>query len=169
MPVRLANVDDTRPLVLAHKRAWQKAYRGLVADHLLTDDDLEERIEVWQSRLASNTDRIYVHEDSKGEVTGFLAIGPARKDDEVGFGEIWAIYLHPDYWGRGYGGALLKFGLEELHERGFNVIVLWVLTNNDQARGFYERFGFQTDGATSVYDVQGDPQHVTRYRIELRE
>jgi len=49
-----------------------------------------------------------------------------------------ALYVLPDWWGRGIGGLLLDLAGP--------VSSLWVLEDNHQARGFYERRGWSPDG-----------------------
>lgn len=58
-------------------------------------------------------------------------------------GEIVSIYLLPEYIGKGWGKALLQRALEELRKEGYGDIFLWVLEENRNARGFYERMGFR--------------------------
>ena len=59
-----------------------------------------------------------------------------------GCGEIVSLYLLPEYMGKGYGKELLNFVTAELSAKGFQEIFLWVLEENNRARGLYERYGF---------------------------
>jgi len=45
--------------------------------------------------------------------------------------------------------------------------VLWVATENDQARAFYERAGMVSDGATKKESIGGTQVEETRYQLEL--
>ena len=54
--------------------------------------------------------------------------------------------------------------LSTLEARGFPAIVLWVLTSNTAARGFYEHSGFARDGAARDLDFDGTPIEEIRYR-----
>ena len=99
---------------------------------------------------------------------GFSHGAPANDDDtDDGTGEITALYLNPPATGRGYGRTLCEHALEQLKERGFSEVVLWVLRDNTAARAFYERLGFTLDGACKFLEclqVEG-----VRYRIRLSQ
>ncbi|WP_030249287.1 GNAT family N-acetyltransferase [Streptomyces violens] len=51
----------------------------------------------------------------------------------------------PEARGRGFGAAVLRAGIEEAARRGAELV--WC-NGRISARGFYERMGFTTDGAT---------------------
>lgn len=54
--------------------------------------------------------------------------------------------------------------MAELHRRGLEAAVLWVLTANEPARRFYARAGFESDGAARDIDFDGTPIEEVRYR-----
>lgn len=56
------------------------------------------------------------------------------------------IYLVPEYWKKGIGTYFINWGLNELKNRGYKKVTLWVLEDNYNARKFYERIGFKQDG-----------------------
>jgi GNAT superfamily N-acetyltransferase len=169
MPVRPARVTDAAAIASAHYHAWQVAYRGLVADFILETMDLAENTQRWVVRLQETPERFHVYEEDSGRVLGFVALDATRDadDDPQAVGEIWAFYVHPDGWGKGYGRALWNYSLEWMKQRGFSTATLWVLTNNHRARGFYEKMGFFADGTTKAHDVRGDMQEITRYRQSI--
>src|SRR5687768_7746533 len=100
MSIRLATIEDANAIATVHVVAWQIAYKGLVADHILDHMSIEQREARWAERLAKNEDTIYVYDEDNGQVVGFLSIGVTRDQDlaEQPVGEIYAIYLHPDAW-----------------------------------------------------------------------
>ncbi|MFO2653297.1 GNAT family N-acetyltransferase, partial [Legionella pneumophila serogroup 1] len=53
-------------------------------------------------------------------------------------GEISAIYIHPNFWHQGFGKKLSLAALKTLKELGYTEALLWVLSDNHQARSFYE-------------------------------
>jgi len=78
-------------------------------------------------------------------------VGPSRDTDpDAAPSELYGIYLHPDYWGRGAGRHLLDCGLAQLTTATEST--LWVLGSNDRARRFYERQGWKLDGAAKDDD-----------------
>lgn len=63
--------------------------------------------------------------------------------------ELKAIHVIPDHWGEGIESALLAQGDEAIPEQ-CSGITLSVLTDNERARGFYEKRGFEQDGTTKT-------------------
>ncbi len=95
------------------------------------------------------------------DVIGFVSIGPSR--DERGVGELYAIYVHPDWWGTGAGRALIARGEQELGA-AYAEATLWVLDDNPRARAFYEAGGWSGDGATKSDERWGVRAPEVRYR-----
>ncbi|MFC1525913.1 GNAT family N-acetyltransferase [Candidatus Latescibacterota bacterium] len=129
---------------------------------------VESRIGPFRQSLASGAEQTYVAE-CDGQVVGFLTVGDCRDADvdTQTTGEIWGIYLSPDYWRKGIGTSLSRYGEGLLRSRGRAVATLWVLEANDQARRFYEAMGFAPDGVTRQVDL-GSPLTAIRYRKDLR-
>ena len=65
-------------------------------------------------------------------------------------GEVYALYVSPDWWSTGTGRSLMAAALTALSEAGYRRAVLWVLAGNARARRFYDRAGFAADGAENV-------------------
>ncbi|MEV0599630.1 GNAT family N-acetyltransferase [Streptomyces sp. NPDC050315] len=74
----------------------------------------------------------------------------------------------PEARGRGFGAAVLRAGIQEAARRGAELV--WC-NGRVSARGFYERMGFTTDGATFeivpsgahhrfVFKISADPADV---------
>lgn len=63
---------------------------------------------------------------------------------EVRTGEIYVIFVSPDFQGRGLGERILRFGLESIHHRGVHRASLFVEDSNQPAIALYEKLGFVT-------------------------
>ena len=166
--IRRATPDDAPALGGAHVEAWHKAYSGIVLDAYLQDFSIERRTECLRRSLATNSEETYVTEVAH-RVVGFLTLGNCRDSyvDQKTTGEIWGIYLSPEYWRKGIGRFLSKQGEMMLASQGFSVATLWVLEANDQARRFFEAVGFETDGATREVKL-GALLSAVRYRKKLK-
>lgn len=75
----------------------------------------------------------------------------ADKDDS--YGEVWGLYLMPEYWSKGIGTELINWGLNELKKRNYDKVTLWVLEDNLKARIFYEKIGFKHDGTIKEINI----------------
>jgi RimJ/RimL family protein N-acetyltransferase len=54
-----------------------------------------------------------------------------------------------------------------LREAGYRAAILWVLEDNPRARRFYEREGWELDGAAKEDDFLGVRVAEVRYRLTL--
>jgi L-amino acid N-acyltransferase YncA len=169
--VRLAQPGDAGPIGDVHVRSWRAAYRGIVPDTILDGLSIEQRIDFWSRVLAmasaepGRDGRTWVVED-RGTVVGFASTRPSRDEDTLpGTGEVHSIYLAPEAWSRGLGSRLLARAIDDLHERGFAPLVLWVIEGNVRGRGFYERAGWRPDGGRQPIDFDGVLVDEIRYRL----
>ncbi|MBK8904773.1 MAG: GNAT family N-acetyltransferase [Anaerolineaceae bacterium] len=164
MTIRRATIDDVAQLAAVHVQSWQAAYRSLLPDDFLDSLSVERRIAQWQAWLSNSANDIRVYE-VEGQVVGFVSYGRTRDEDldQDNTGEIYAIYLLPDQWGKGFGAALMQEGLTRLQEHGYRSVSLWVLRGNKRAIRFYEQFGFKPDGKTKVESRPGLELHELRY------
>lgn len=149
MKIRSAQLQDVQQLAQVHVRSWQSAYKGLLPDEYLANLSVESREEQWSNAITNSPTQLDLCEDNEG-IVGFVAYGRGRDNDAKTrqVGEIYAIYLDADVWGKGYGKALLDKALRILQNQGYSRVVLWVLDTNERAIKFYERNGFTLDGET---------------------
>ncbi len=148
--VRPADQSDAEAIARIHVRSWREAYDGLLPESYLEQLQPDVLAGRWFLRLAEThpEDQVRVV-DVEGEVCGFVSFGPHKEDPTwLGHaGEVHMLYLDPDRIGQGLGRALLDRALYELSRHRCYWVVIWVLANNDRARGFYEHRGLRPDGA----------------------
>lgn len=152
--IRRAQVNDAPQLARIHVAAWQVAYRGVVPDSILQGFTYQKREAAFRQSLAANLEETYLAEDGANAL-GILTIGACRDADlDVNStGEIWGIYIAPDYWRRGIGTWLVHEAEHMLQARGYREVVLWVLEDNTEARRFYEAMSFHSDGAFKMVEL----------------
>lgn len=97
-------------------------------------------------------------------VTGFASIGEVRDEDlkPEKFFELYAIYVAPEYWDLGLGRELWTAALDSVPP-GIVGVSLWVLTQNERGRRFYERSGFEFDGTQRIEELGGLAVKEMRY------
>ena len=167
--IRPANINDAEGIAKIHVGTWQFAYKGQLSDDYLDSLSVEKRTERWKEILNKpQLDNWSLVAELNGQIVGFCTVGKSRDEDaDSKIGELWAIYIDPQYMDKGIGTALMNEGLKILKGKGFNKATLWVLESNDKTRGFYEAKGWTTDGKTKT-EKQGDVElHVIRYSINL--
>ncbi len=167
--IRWGVPDDALALAEIHVLAWQAGYRGLLPDSLLDSLTAADRLPRWQERLAETASRVMVAE-LDGQAAGWLVIGAQRDEDldPQRVGEIYAVYVHPDFWRCGCGAALIARAKVELAAQGHAEATLWVLRDNQRALRFYEAQGFWADGASKLeHNRDGVAFNEVRYRCTL--
>ena len=163
--VRGATPADADGIGGVHVRSWQAAYVGLVPQRILDDLSVRQRAGSWRGVIErGGAERVWVVEEG-ARVRGFASVGPARDEDlPAGSGELYAIYLEPEAWSIGLGRQLFATATADLRERGFRPLTLWVLTDNERGRRFYEAAGWRHDGTRRVLDFDGTRIEEIRYR-----
>lgn len=150
--IRKATQDDIPAIAALHIEGWKGAYGGIVDQTYLDSLTVEQRTKDWQGWMAAGESEVFLAE-AEGRPAGFVVIGrtktpppgssPIRPSHS---GEIYALYLHPAFWRRGIGTALIKHAARELKERKHSAVCLWVLDANVRAKSFYEKMGGQKIG-----------------------
>ena len=166
--IRRAASDDPDRLAWIHVKTWQQAYAGLLPQPYLDGltDELPERAERWREWVSAAPP--WVAEVPPGDLVGFASCGQSNDDDAPSTtGEVFAIYVLAEHWGRGVGRRLMNAALDSLRQTGFNEATLWVLDGNERARRFYEAGGWSLDGATKQDERDGFVLSEIRYRIRL--
>jgi ribosomal protein S18 acetylase RimI-like enzyme len=164
--IRKAAVSDAKNLGMIHALSWKKAYEGIVPKEILDKITPEKRAQFFKKALTLQWEEDYLL-TVDDLPAGLLCLGKARDEDcKDTAGEIWGIYLHPDFYGQGYGRVLLEYGLSELQKRGYESVLLWVLKDNIHAIQFYEHIGFCKEGAEKDLFI-GKPLTEVRYSMNL--
>ena len=155
--LRRAVDDDAAAIARVHVRAWQLAYRGLMPDAVLGGLSVEQREHMWRQVMTGEESAAVYVALAGPTVVGFCAVvAPSRDDDaEDGVAEIAAIYVDPEVWRAGVGRTLMEVALADLGADDWRWVTLWVLAENQRARDFYARFGFEPDGAEMTHEGGG--------------
>ncbi|MDQ3981063.1 MAG: GNAT family N-acetyltransferase [Actinomycetota bacterium] len=148
-----------------HVASWNATYRGVIADEALDGLSEERLAPEWRAEIdrpeAPGVKVVVVEQD--GRVIGYSRYGPARDDDldAAADAEVYGFYLHPESWGRGAGRALMDHVKEDLRQRGFRSVALWVVQRNERAQAFYGALGFSPDGRDDKLCI-GAPEYRLR-------
>lgn len=148
-----------------HTRSRASAYAGLVPAEALATMRPAAMALWWSERWAweRDTHRLIVAEGA-GDIEGFAYLGPSETRGAV---ELYAIHVTPERVGTGVGRALMSTAIEELTKLRRHRAVLWVVEGNDRARRFYERGGWQADGARRKGTIGPARTHQLRYSRRL--
>ena len=171
--IRAGVPEDARAVAAIHVAAWQVAFADYFPAELLAPLSVAQRTAAWLDRLAIRQGPDYfiliAESIDNGTVAGFCSAGGTRDEDRKGDGEVYALYVHPDWWRRGVGGALLAEALHRFTEASYEAAALWTLERNVAARAFYEASGWRADGASRPFVYENYAQTEIRYRHPIGE
>ncbi len=152
--LRRAAAGDEAAVAQVHVRSWQVGYRGLIADDRLAALDPAERARRYrfedQGPRAPQT--LLALEGHR--VVGFTTWGPSRDEGDLG-GEVLALYVDPDHWGRGVGSLLHDAAITALRQWPVESAHLWVLEGNHRAQQFYLERQWTPEGGSRRATVWG--------------
>jgi GNAT superfamily N-acetyltransferase len=169
MLIRPAVLSDAAALGRVHVAAWRVAYPHLLPARVLDALSEEERARRWEGILSTSAAGTLIAEFD-GALAGFASIGESRDPDAVPgrTGELYALYVAPEWWSRGMGWGLWAAARQRLLDTGFEEATLWVLEGNARARRFYEQAGLALDpGAVQSVEIDGVKLPEVRYRCRL--
>lgn len=155
--VRRAEPQDALAISEAHRLSWQYAYGGLIPHKSLTRM-IERRREDWWRKAARGPATLLVA-DVAGTIAGYATLGLNRARALPQEGEIYELYLRPEYQGIGLGHTLFHEGRRLLKSLGCSGLVAWCLEDSDNATRFFRSQG-GSDVAEGMEDFDG---------IELRK
>jgi acetyltransferase, GNAT family len=130
---------------LVHWQTWREAYDALLPAEFQETMTLE-RCRFFSQKYPENT----LIAIGGLKVIGFISYGNFR-DETIQAGEIIALYVLKDYYGKGIAQKLVKAALTDLDH--FSEIFLWVLKDNKRAIAFYQKMGFTFDGQEKTLEL----------------
>lgn len=139
MRIRVARLSDAAAIAKVYVESWRNAYAGLVPDEVLTGMSQSRQRRHWTAQIAGG-DTVMVADHPDHGIVGMGSCGVCRDWRFAGSGEIYTLYVAPDWQDEGHGRDLLTAMLRAMRSAGFDGAVLWVLAGNP-SRFFYEAMG----------------------------
>lgn len=136
---RRARPADATDLADIHDSAWRAAYRGLIPG-LELEKMIERRGPGWWETALRRGSRVLVLTHGS-RIAGYANLGRNRARGLPYEGEIYELYLRPEYQGLGFGRRLFEAARTELANAGFEGVAVWALADNAPAVGFYRALG----------------------------
>ena len=130
---------------LVHWQTWREAYDDLLPAEFQETMTLD-RCRFFSQKYPENT--LIAMDGNK--VVGFISYGNFR-DEAIQAGEIIALYVLKDYYGKGVSEQLIHAAFADLDH--FSEIYLWVLKENKRAIAFYQKMGFTFDGQEKILEL----------------
>ena len=137
--LRPARIGDAKEIADVHDAAWRDAYRGIIPGREL-ERMIARRGPDWWAAAIRRGSRLMVL-DFDETISGYASYGRNRVPTLPFGGEIFELYLAPEFQGLGFGRRLFECARRDLAEYGLHSTLVWALTENDRALGFYQHLG----------------------------
>jgi len=152
--VRTAQLTDAPAVAALHELSSTATYKGLFED-LPKAMPMQERTAYWRDAITYGEPQVQVVVSGE-EIVGFVGFDRSRDPKtKPTVGEIWAIYVHPEHWGRGAGLALWDAAREGLLDEECQQVTIWIPLRNERALRFHELAGFKRELTTARTAVVG--------------
>ena len=154
MRVRLCRKEDMESTNRICNAGWEKFYPEYLPQE--TVDEMVQRRRQDPHKFKPSTKKEFrlVAED-RGKITGFSYC----KENKI-----IAIYIDPNWTGKGAGSMLMHKALERIKANGFKKAVVCTLRENKDALRFYKKHGFVVVGE-GYYEHFGVKMPVTNMEL----
>jgi ribosomal protein S18 acetylase RimI-like enzyme len=137
--IRRAKAPDAAALASTHDDAWRNAYQGIIPGPEL-DKLINRRGAEWWEGAIRKGSRISIL--AFGDtLAGYANYGRNRARSLTYDGEIYELYLRPEFQGLGFGRRLFAAARRDLAQSGIRSLVVWALSDNESAVEFYRALG----------------------------
>jgi ribosomal protein S18 acetylase RimI-like enzyme len=145
--IRQARPEDAAAVARVYVDSWHDTYPGVISTQFLCSMTKHGQTARWRAAIAARgRECVLVAELGQHGVVGMTSFGPARDTllgDGLGFdGEVYTLYVDPNFFGEGSGRSLLRAAFVNLRQQGFGRCVIWMHAKNN-TRFFYEKMGGQ--------------------------
>jgi len=137
--IRRARASDAAAVADTHDEAWRGAYQGVIPGLELEKLVTRRGANWWDSAIRKGS-RISILAFGD-KVAGYANYGRNRARSLFYDGEIYELYLCPEFQGLGFGRRLFTAARRDLAQSGLKSLVIWALTDNEPAVGFYRALG----------------------------
>lgn len=137
--IRAARPGDALRIARLDVETWRAAYANILANQFLVGLSTQRREVGWAAVIEREPRDVRVAVDKDGNILGFGSCGRCRAGMPYA-GEVFTLYVAPDWQNQGLGRALLLALFERLRGQGCDSVIIWVLRDNP-ARFFYQRLG----------------------------
>lgn len=141
---------------------WRDAYKEIFPKKFLAELSIESRTNSRESFFDSDNKVTFILK-KENTIIGFCDVGESRIK-EFAEGEIYSLYVLPEFKGRGFGKKLIKHAIDWLEKRKMTPFIVTTLEKNINAQKFYEKLGFKAIG--KILTEVGDnvyPEIVFKY------
>jgi GNAT superfamily N-acetyltransferase len=166
----IKNVDDAGRVARVHHVSRKAAYEKILPESYVNEKPFSQREMEWAEEVAKAVGgNSYVWLAQVGIFdAGCASAGAARDEDlDAGVvGELYKIYVLPQYWSKGIGKLLFDHACSQMRMANRKEMAVWVYEANERGRLFYERQGMKLTPARRTPKSDASVG-VVRYKMPL--
>ena len=142
MGVRIANLEDTPQLM----ELFDGSLRNMAALQPWQWRVVPQEKEFAQAAILDPNGMLYVWEEA-GQLLGLVSLFLKEEESAIRFPcryvDLDTLYVRPEAKGRGIGTALYQAACQWAKKQGADRVKLMTLSENRDARAFYDKMGMQ--------------------------
>jgi ribosomal protein S18 acetylase RimI-like enzyme len=137
--IRRAKASDAGAVAECHDEAWRMAYQGIIPGTELEKLIVRRGPAWWDSAIRKGSRIALLQFGDK--IAGYANYGRNRARSLHFDGEIYELYLRPEFQGLGFGRRLFTAARRDLAQSALKSLIVWALSENDNAVEFYRALG----------------------------
>ena len=138
---RKAETWEAPILTETRRKAWDATYRGIYPDEMIDQFDFSYYLKKDEARIMDPKQLVFLLMDGD-RCGGYLCVGSPAYGAYKDFGIcLNALYLLPDYQGRGFGRQAFEIVSGVCRQKGFHKFFCGCNAHNYKARSFYGYMG----------------------------
>lgn len=143
--IRPATLKDDAAIATVHLSSWQAHFSQFLSEDLIALKNLDEarELEKWQGRLGKEEGKtrwtfLAIQE---GAAVAYVTGGEDTSDTSGYDTELYQIYLLPEVQQQGLGKRLVSVLAKQLAVKGFQALLVWVMTANHAIKFYRDGLG----------------------------
>ena len=137
--IRKNEFKDQAQMAKIKVDGWKNAYDTIISSSYLKTLNYEEQTKRYEASFEEYQDLVLVAVRGE-EVLGYACYNTTPNEDDFQ-SELVSLYIKPSEIGRGIGTSLFTETCKELRDLDKNNMIVWCLSDNQNAIRFYEKMG----------------------------
>ncbi len=137
--IRLNRYEDQEQMARIKVDGWKNAYDRIIAANYLNSLNYEKQAERYKASFYEYRELVFVAVRGD-EVLGYSCFNPNPNVDSFD-SELVSLYIKPNEIGKGIGTELFIATRKQMINLGKKNMIVWCLSNNENAVKFYEKMG----------------------------
>ncbi len=143
--IRKVNENDGYDWTKLVNRVWRDAYKHIFPEEVFREKDnsIDKKVATFAERIKNDNQKIAYVAESEGRIIGIMcgSINSGYEYFKNEYADLTALYIDPNYQGKGIGSSFKKIFENWARENGASKYVIGVLKDNSKARKIYESWG----------------------------